>query len=158
MKKIFLSVVIILFTSLLFSFYVNVTPEVVLPNFGVDEKVSFGTTIGGNIPFSDFGLFTGIWNIDGRILEGRFTSFSYQGGLKIPLPFQSTLDQISQNIVAGQEYEQEQKGFFIKPYLQMTKVMNQSWQVNFVFQYKYIWFDQPKSYLIYGIGVEQKLF
>jgi len=75
--------------------YVNITPEIVLPNLGVDEKVSFGTNLGGNIPFTNFGLFEAIWNIDGRILENRFESFSYSGGVKIILPVETTLDQVS---------------------------------------------------------------
>ena len=149
---------VVLFTSITFGMYVNITPEIVLPNLGVDEKVSFGTNLGGNVPFTNFGLFEGIWNIDGRILENRFESFSYSGGVKIVLPFDSTLDQVSQNFVVGQEFNQEAKQFFVKPYVQFTKVMSQSWQVNFIFQYKYIWFNEPKSYLIYGLGVEQKLF
>jgi hypothetical protein len=71
------------------------TPEIVLPNLGVDEKVSFGTNIGGNIPFANYGIFDGIWNVDGRILDNMFESFNYSLGVKISLPVETTLDQIS---------------------------------------------------------------
>lgn len=149
---------VIIFTSITFGMYINMTPEIVLPNLGVDEKVSFGTNIGGNIPFANYGIFDGIWNVDGRILDNMFESFNYSLGVKISLPVETTLDQISQNIVMGQEFNLEETQFFMKPYIQFTKVIDQSWQVNFILQYKYVWFNEPKSYLIYGLGVEQKLF